>query len=159
MSALGRIATIVMTVGNIKAVLKQSDCTICNLQYMWLFSQLEAIAPSKEIQDCVGLHAVDSGFQVLDSSLSQLNLDSIFQSLLDSGFQSPGFLGFHKQKFPVFRNSDSFIWEKHSALKTIKARNVFFLRFFYWLLGLCKVRTSCTDLDFLVNLLCFLVLL
>ena len=51
MSAHGRIATIVMTVGNIKAVLKQSDCTICNLQEIWLFSQLhvEAIAPCKEI--------------------------------------------------------------------------------------------------------------
>ena len=114
MSAHGRIATIVMTVGNIKAVLKQSDCTICNLQEIWLFSQLhvEAIAPCKEIQDCVGLHAMNSEFQLLDSSLSQLNLDSVFQSLLDSGFlelysrfQSPGFLSFHKQKFPVFPKS------------------------------------------------------
>ena len=42
--------------------------------------------------------AVDSGGQVLDSSLCQWNLDSGFQSLVDSGilelfsrFQSPGF--------------------------------------------------------------------
>ena len=34
-----------------------------------------------------GLHAVDSGFQVLDSSIFQWNLDSGFQSLM--GFRIP----------------------------------------------------------------------
>ena len=45
-----------------------------------------------------GFHVVDFGFQVLDSSLCQRNLDSEFQSWGDSGFlelysgfQSPGF--------------------------------------------------------------------
>ena len=138
MSAPGRIATIVMNVGNIKAVLKQSDCTICNLQERWLFSQLQAIAPCKEIQDCVGLHAVNSEFQLLDSSLSQLNLDSVFQSLLDSGFlelysrfQSPGLLGFHKQKFAVFLKSGFpyMVWEEECP-ENHKRQGKFFLTFF-----------------------------
>ena len=34
-----------------------------------------------------GFHAVNSGFQVLDSSLCQWNLNSVFQSLL--GFRTP----------------------------------------------------------------------
>lgn len=142
MSAPGRIATIVMNVGNIKAVLKQSDCTICNLQERWLFSQLEAIAPCKEIQDCVGLHAVNSEFQLLDSSLSQLNLDSVFQSLLDPGFlelysrksrvQSPGFLGLHKQKFPLFLKSGFpyMVWEEECP-EHHKRQGKFFLTFFF----------------------------
>ena len=70
-----------------------------------------------------GFHAVDSGFQVLDSSLCQWNLDSGFQLLV--GFQIPWAVfripkhriqdsfscipyskaqksGFHKQKFRTF---------------------------------------------------------
>ena len=44
-----------------------------------------------------GLHAMDSGFQVLNFSLCEGNFDSGFQSLVSrflerySGFQSPGF--------------------------------------------------------------------
>ena len=61
---------------------------------------------SKTVLDS-GFQAVESGLQVLDSSLCQWNLDSGFQSLvwfrnleLYSGFQSPGF---HKQSFPWLR--------------------------------------------------------
>ena len=73
----------------------------------------------------------DSGFQVLDSSLGQWNLDSGFQSLV--GFRIPWAVfripkhrirdsfscipdskaqksGFHRQKFRTFRNPDSLIW-------------------------------------------------
>ena len=56
---------------------------------------------SKTVLDSV-FHAADSGFQVLDSSLCQRNLDSGFQFIsmipdsgflkLYSGFQSPGFM-------------------------------------------------------------------
>ena len=48
-----------------------------------------------------GFHAVDSGFQVLDSSLCQWNLDSGFQSLV--GFRIP-WAGF---RIPKPRNPDS----------------------------------------------------
>ena len=55
------------------------------------------VRDSKTVSDS-GFHAVDSGFQVLHSSLFQWNLDSGLQSLVDSGFldlfsefQSPGF--------------------------------------------------------------------
>ena len=41
---------------------------------------------SSTVLDCV-FHAVDSGFQVLDSSLCHVNLDSGFQLLL--GFRIP----------------------------------------------------------------------
>ena len=41
---------------------------------------------SKTVLDS-GFHAVDSGFQVLDSSLCQWNLDSGFQCLV--GFRIP----------------------------------------------------------------------
>ena len=61
-----------------------------------------------------GLHAVGSGFQVLNSSLCWWNLDSGFQSLV--GFQIPNSrvsdstskifpnAGLHEQKCPGFRN-------------------------------------------------------
>ena len=78
---------------------------------------------SKTVLDS-GFHTVDSGSQVIDSSLCQWNLDSGFQLLvgfrflkLCSGFQSPGFQisqakfsqdsGFYEQKFPRFWNPDS----------------------------------------------------
>ena len=55
------------------------------------------VGKSKQILDS-GSHAGDSGFQALDSSLCQWNLDSGFQSFVGfgflevfSGFQSPGF--------------------------------------------------------------------
>ena len=60
-----------------------------------------------------GLHAVDSGFQVLNSSLCWWNLDSGFQSLV--GFQIPNSrvsdstskifpnAGLHEQKYPGVR--------------------------------------------------------
>ena len=38
-----------------------------------------------------GFHAMDSGFQVLDSILFQCNLDSGFHRQWDSGFQSTGY--------------------------------------------------------------------
>ena len=69
-----------------------------------------------------GFHTVDSGFQVLDSSLCQWNLDSGFQSLV--GFRIPCIVfrilkpripdstckifpdfGFRKQKFSGIRNA------------------------------------------------------
>ena len=67
---------------------------------------------SKTVLDS-GFHTVDSGFQVLDSSLCQWNLDSGFQLLVwfripyslscipDSKVQGSGF---YKQKFHGFRN-------------------------------------------------------
>ena len=85
---------------------------------------------SKTVLDSV-FHAVDSGFQLLDPSLSQWNLESGFQSLV--GFGIPDSLscipdskvqdsGFHKQKFPGFQNSDSLtvpFWN------TLHYRNIF----------------------------------
>ena len=74
---------------------------------------------SKTVLDS-GLHAVRSGFQVLDSSLCQWNLDSGFQSLV--GFQIPNSgisdstskifpnAGLHEQKCPGFRNPHSLTW-------------------------------------------------
>ena len=62
------------------------------------------IMESKKVLDS-GQHAVDSGFQALDFSLSQQNLDSGFQSLVGSGFleiysgfQSPRFRIPHKKR-------------------------------------------------------------
>ena len=67
-----------------------------------------------------GLHAVDSGFQVLNSSLCWWNLDSGFQSLV--GFQIPNSrvsdstskifpdAGLHEQKCPGFRNPHYARW-------------------------------------------------
>ena len=49
---------------------------------------------------------VDSGFQVLDSSLCQLDLDSGFQGLVGLGCipnSKAQDSGFHKEKFPRFR--------------------------------------------------------
>jgi len=45
------------------------------------------IAKCKVIQDCLGLHAVDSGFHGLDSSICQWTLDFGFQSIV--GFRIP----------------------------------------------------------------------
>ena len=65
-----------------------------------------------------GFHAVDSGFQLLDSSLCQWNLDSGFHSLV--GFRIPCLScipdsktqdsRFNKQTFPGFRNPDFLTW-------------------------------------------------
>ena len=71
-----------------------------------------------------GFHAVDSGFQVLDSSLGQWNLDSGFQSLV--GFRIPWAvfrIPKHRipdsfscipdstsKNFPQLRNPDSLTW-------------------------------------------------
>ena len=49
-----------------------------------------------------GFHAVDSGGQVLDSSLCQWNLDSGFQSLVDSGFLEL-FSRFQSPEFRILR--------------------------------------------------------
>ena len=59
------------------------------------------VRESRTVLDC-GFHAVDSVFQVLDSSICQQNLDSGFQMLWDSGFLEQ-YSGFHKQNFPGFR--------------------------------------------------------
>ena len=73
---------------------------------------------------------MDSGFQVLDSSLSEWNLDSGFQSLvgfqilceLYSGFQSQGFRN-PRANFPGFRNTDSLTWgEKQGLAQSVSAR-------------------------------------
>ena len=48
-------------------------------------TSLSHVVPYKEIQDS-GFHATDSGIHVLDSSLSQWNLDFGFQSLV--GFRN-----------------------------------------------------------------------
>ena len=41
------------------------------------------IAQYKIVQDCLGLHAVDSGFHGLDSSICQWTLDFGFQSFVE----------------------------------------------------------------------------
>ena len=63
-----------------------------------------------------GFRTVDSGFQVLDSSICQENLDSGFQNLArisDSISKLFPDSGFHKEKFPRFRNLDSLTWSEH----------------------------------------------
>ena len=50
---------------------------------------LHHVREFKKVLEC-GFNAVDSGFQALDSSLCQWNLDSGFPELY-SGFQNPGF--------------------------------------------------------------------
>ena len=73
---------------------------------------------------------MDSGFQVMDSSLSEWNLDSGFQSLvgfqilceLYSGFQSQGFRN-PQANFPGFRNTASLTWgEKQGLAQSVSAR-------------------------------------
>ena len=77
------------------------------------------VTPCKGIKTVLDsrFHAVDSGFQALDSSLRQWNLDSRFRSLM--GFRNPWavfwvlktrILGLQKQHFPGFRNQNSMTW-------------------------------------------------
>ena len=74
---------------------------------------------------------MDSGFQVLDSSLSEWNLDSGFQSLvgfqilceLYSGFQSLGFRNPRAKFFPDSGITDSLTWsEKQGLAQSVSAR-------------------------------------
>ena len=64
------------------------------------------VSEYKTVLDSVP-HSMDSGFRVLDSSLSQWNLDSRFHSLvgyLSSILDSKALdSGFHRQNFPGFR--------------------------------------------------------
>ena len=85
----------------------------------WLAAKglLSLIRESRTVLDS-GFHAVDSGFQLLDSSLCQWNLDSGFHSLV--GFRIPCLScipdsktqdsRFNKQTFPGFRNPDFLTW-------------------------------------------------
>ena len=74
-------------------------------------------------------HAVDSGFQLLDSRSFQWNFDSGFGLLVGFRIPTPVFRiprpripdstsknfqdsGFQIQKFPRFRNPDSFTWDE-----------------------------------------------
>ena len=86
-----------------------------------------------------GFHAVDSGFQILDSRFfvnGSWEMDSRLQSTVDSGFlelysffQNPGFpipqtrilldSGFHKQNFLGFRNPDSLGWGEINLLQLV----------------------------------------
>ena len=75
---------------------------------------------------------MDSGFKVLDSSLSEWNLDSGFQSLvgfqilceLYSGFQSQGFRN-SQANFPGFRNPDCLTWAgKLGLTQSVSARRL-----------------------------------
>ena len=79
-----------------------------------------------------GFHAVDSGFQVLDSSSCKGNLDSGFQSEL-VGFRNPGAAfripkpriidSFHKQKFRGFWSPDSWSYIGRPLLSASKRPN------------------------------------
>ena len=57
------------------------------------------IRESKTVLDS-GFHAIDCGFQVLDFSLCQQNLDSGFQSLVGSGFLEV-YSGFQSPRFRI----------------------------------------------------------
>ena len=74
------------------------------------------VRESKTVLDS-GLHALDSKFQLLDSRSFSVELGSwipIVIGILDSYSCIPDSKsqdsGFHRQKFPRFRNPDSFTW-------------------------------------------------
>ena len=101
------------------ALTPNKDCGINPCKLIYLVHDSSHARKSKTVLDS-GLHAVRSGFQVLDSSLCQWNLDSGFQSLV--GFQIPNSrisdstskifpnAGLHEQKCPGFRNPHSLTW-------------------------------------------------
>ena len=66
-------------------------CTLIRfVTFLFLvLSDMQASDPLQDegIQDCLGLHAVDSGFHGLDSSICQWTLDFGFQSIV--GFRIP----------------------------------------------------------------------
>ena len=74
------------------------------------------VRESKTVLDS-GFHALDSKFQLLDSRSFSVELGSwipIVSGILDSYSCTPDSKsqdsGFHRQKFPRFRNPDSFTW-------------------------------------------------
>ena len=102
------------------------------------------VRESKRVLDC-GFHRVDSGFQVLNSSLCQWNLDSGFQivsgipdslsSIPDSKVQH---FGFHKQNFPGFRSPQA--WGEKWHLENLRKVWCFYVFWFNFILRCYNVK-------------------
>ena len=98
----------------------QSNNLFFTLEKLW--SPTWKLAPSKGIPASLGFHAVDSGFQVLNSSVGfRLGFRiPIVSEILGSSNWIPDSKvqdsGFHKQQFPRFQNPNSLTWGGKSVL-------------------------------------------
>ena len=108
----------------------QYACSKCHVTLLTLTLSMQLslhVRESKTVLDS-GFHTVDSGFQVLDSSLCQWNLESGLQLFvgfgfieLYSGFQSPG-LRILKHNFGGFRNPNSLTLGGNSLIDNNRAK-------------------------------------
>ena len=74
------------------------------------------VAPSKRIQDSLGFWIPDTGFQYLSVELGfwipiVSGIPETLSCIPDSKTQDSGF---HKQKFPGFRNPESLTWGEYA---------------------------------------------
>ena len=123
---MGRIDQFIVVCLSIQPL--SGTCSVIHMTYIWkaerqwVFYQLRPListqgqfAPCKGIQDNSGFQAMDSGFFVSGTWISDSNREWIHSGFLElySGFHSPGFRipqqefqvldsGFHKKKFSGF---------------------------------------------------------
>ena len=106
----------------------QYACSKCHVTLLTLTLSMQLslhVRESKTVLDS-GFHTVDSGFQVLDPSLCQWNLESGFQLFVGfrihlAGFQSPG-LRILKHNFAGFRNRNSLTLGGNSLIDNNRAK-------------------------------------